>query len=72
MPLRGERGDERVRVGRDDADERAVLALAPRRGDGGSELVEPGEEAVDERRDVRLDRRHTDLRDQLACRRRPG
>ena len=51
--LRGERGDERRRVGRADADERAA-----RRGAATvrAELVEPGDEPLDEAAHVRCDR----------------
>ena len=62
---RGERLDERVRIGRDDADQRAVLVLAARRSNRRAEFVEAGEEAVDEAAHVRLDGWNTRLRDQL-------
>ena len=62
-PLALELCDQRLRVGRRDADERAVLAVAARGGDGRSQLVEAREEPVREPAHVRLDRRDADLLD---------
>jgi hypothetical protein len=58
-----ERVHERPRVGRGDADERAVLALPAWGGDRRAQVVEAREQPVDEAADVRLDRGYPDVLD---------
>src|SRR5262249_32671758 len=57
--------DERVRIGRHDAHQWPVLAIAAPGRHRRPKLVKPGEEPVDEAPDVAFDRGHTRLRDQL-------
>ena len=55
-PLDRQDVDEPAGIGRDDADERAALALAARCRHRQAELVEPVQELLDEAANVRLDR----------------